>query len=1005
MLIVAAMRRLARFGAGPTFVLLTAVLVTGRASACTDATARNLLVTAAHNADQLESCLPQLVTLADQGAGKLRNQALDAIGALHPSKADVNALTSIAADRGRHSESTRLAALIALRHAELAAFSVDDQRALVRVAVVDDSALAEAARETLADLRPADPPADVQDLVIGALNNAMGATRFGTPTGQGAHAGPNAPYACPATSRPDGYKNAISLAQMIWRLGPSWKSLKNPLVNAMACAPPHNEELIAGLTSAYASVARPNSDAIEYLSENVLTAHGPASDCRSGSATGPPLTATDLQRNGRPLQYPRPWPLVYQPPDDGVPGHAACFRFDIAAREASAVALLEHYGLIQTYFPILAPALLSNGNAALAGNPTFLTSLLSVGPEDKYYGYRLYVAAGSLAAYVASTNLARPDQKSEAAAVFGKTYGAFESYAKARVAGSRALGMDRNFDTEIAGTLAAAGTFNDAVAQFADSAPAAVSTDALSEIQKKVRLGFLYVPVTWFTGHVAVGIGIAVVGAWLALILLMPITVLRCEVPLTALREVKVLGVGELVNAGLTLSLLRSPYVQDRWIRAFMKHARPSSELQFLRSFYPLPILIQDQLSEKPYPVFKVNAAVLEQTAAKRIMRCLISGEGGIGKTTLARYIASLAMHEDERSRLFRHYAIPISITSDVDLWVMSQDQVAELVIAKLEAATDAKLPLSKDFVLALLESKRLLLIIDGMSEMAPSVCEAVKAFLLGGKPRAVIITSRSETVVGQLAVVTMRPQRIDHTNLIPFLTHYAWAHGFSFTEPVQLAGERIAAISGESATPLLVTLFLAMMADEATRSLVLSQNVRVPSLMKAYVAFLNDKVGVEKLPTDQVLRAAKLIASLCCIESRTFRSSPIDTSEARAAVEQQPAVTLDYFFDRLSLLYRVEDQDKARFAIDSICEYLAGYYVADEFCEEERRALALLTVPDHLEQRAALKDFLTVIEECIAAEMAERGDFHPRSRTLKKLREELTNVRMRLESDIAGAA
>ena len=120
----------------------------------------------------------------------------------------------------------------------------------------------------------------------------------------------------------------------------------------------------------------------------------------------------------------------------------------------------------------------------------------------------------------------------------------------------------------------------------------------------------------------------------------------------------------------------------------------------------------------------------------------LISGEGGVGKTSLALRIAGWALE----GRLTERAVVPVLVEADLQ----GEESLLSRVRSSLEALTEQRGPEGRALVRALLERRRLLVIIDHF-----------------------IVTSRREESFGGKVVLHLRPERLTADRLWPFFTDY----------------------------------------------------------------------------------------------------------------------------------------------------------------------------------------------------------------------------------------
>jgi hypothetical protein len=184
---------------------------------------------------------------------------------------------------------------------------------------------------------------------------------------------------------------------------------------------------------------------------------------------------------------------------------------------------------------------------------------------------------------------------------------------------------------------------------------------------------------------------------------------------------------------------------------------------------------------------------------------------GGAGKSTLACALCRWAFDPDPDLRLTRHRIVPVFVTEETT-------NLFNSVAASLHSILDGD-DISPDLVRGLLANKRLLVVVDALSERDTETQRHVEQFYkLPESIAALIITSRISPDFGPIERTTLYPVRLDARRIVPFIIGYLdrrESDGLLRDGRVQLQlGERILALSeigGKKApiTALLVTMFV----------------------------------------------------------------------------------------------------------------------------------------------------------------------------------------------------
>lgn len=136
----------------------------------------------------------------------------------------------------------------------------------------------------------------------------------------------------------------------------------------------------------------------------------------------------------------------------------------------------------------------------------------------------------------------------------------------------------------------------------------------------------------------------------------------------------------------------------------------------------------------------------LQRLFEKKRIRLLIHGKAALVRTRLACQIANMGMTEDKKMRLCRkHLLIPILLergTNYADNG--SPHPLLETISSKLHDMTEADI-ISEELVKHLLKRKRILVIIDGLSEFARETRSQIKLEDTSRLPSILAVTSKAE--------------------------------------------------------------------------------------------------------------------------------------------------------------------------------------------------------------------------------------------------------------------
>lgn len=316
--------------------------------------------------------------------------------------------------------------------------------------------------------------------------------------------------------------------------------------------------------------------------------------------------------------------------------------------------------------------------------------------------------------------------------------------------------------------------------------------------------------------------------------------------------DVEVAVVGSKVKLPLknlfkNLSLLGSfhshPIVLRAWVEMHIDSALEAFQnlptVESRRTFVALPVFLNGKARSSLTPTDLQNICLRDRW-------CLfIKGEGGLGKTTLACRLAFWASARDPAERICRdRRMLPILLEPEVGFDVRSDVKTFNRELqGRLQQFLALKYPISENLFERLLRDRRILVILDGLSEMSlkPSP-DAARLENPNFPVNALIVTSRDDSIRRDL---TIEPQRIDSNHLLSFINSYLVEAGQTQLTDAELfdASRRLAnLVSMETGiTPLLARLFAEQSVFLQKQNAPLQWLPRtVPDLMLAYLNDVN---------------------------------------------------------------------------------------------------------------------------------------------------------------------
>jgi hypothetical protein len=382
-------------------------------------------------------------------------------------------------------------------------------------------------------------------------------------------------------------------------------------------------------------------------------------------------------------------------------------------------------------------------------------------------------------------------------------------------------------------------------------------------------------------------------------------------------------------------SFLTEPEILDAWVSR--------SALRAENSLRQLDLFKQRQIYV-PFPIRKgENDALIERPSAEAFReiflrdRTIVSiiGSGGTGKSTLACALARWAFASDPNERLAAHRMLPVFVVQDTTNLTETVTQELRRMLGEEE--------LPNDLVRGLMAKRRLLVIVDALSERQPETQRHIEQIFTQDLPlNAVVVTARAEPNLGPLDRSVLHPVKLDAGNIVPFIIGYM-ARMKAAPElqdgRVQLKlGERILTLAESGGqktpvTPLLVTLFVDSALRRAAGELSFGDMPEaVPEIFVDYLRRLNSSQARPDGPfsDDQFIRAAQTIASVSLGKDLIPQDFlPQDATEAlkQCGFNDQESSSLLNRLVASGVLERRRPGGVAvlRFNLDPAAEYLAA--------------------------------------------------------------------------------
>jgi HEAT repeat protein len=416
--------------------------------------------------------------------------------------------------------------------------------------------------------------------------------------------------------------------------------------------------------------------------------------------------------------------------------------------------------------------------------------------------------------------------------------------------------------------------------------------------------------------------------------------------------EISVPKIGEVpsikIPVPFILFIKYRPRVLDAWVNERIQQVRLEFKKRPTVDRRSVHISLPIQLDEEKIDSLELNNKTLQQIFAKQEVKLLIFGEGGIGKTSWACQLAKWAMAGESNQRLCQHLMIPIMIEDELEA-VDSTSALSTIILRQLKNLSDDEKPISEELLNQLLKKRRLLIIVDHISEMSEASRKALASRLKDPNAlfNALVITSRAENIFGsEVTYSLLRPQRIVSGQLLKFMDDYLQQLNKRnlFPNDAEYIDDfkRLSLIvSGKrDITVLFAKLYLDQMVAKAEGRLSDRMPENIPDLMLSYLNELNYNLIEKELSSEIVHKAAKITAWECLKVGFKPETTERDTilealvnSESEGKGTDTAKKNLLYLEERLQIIRRSPfSPTKVRFELDPLAEYLASLFLVEKY-------------------------------------------------------------------------
>jgi chaperonin GroEL len=363
----------------------------------------------------------------------------------------------------------------------------------------------------------------------------------------------------------------------------------------------------------------------------------------------------------------------------------------------------------------------------------------------------------------------------------------------------------------------------------------------------------------------------------------------------------------------------------------------------------------------------------------------VVMGGGGTGKSTMACQLGLWALKREIKDRPHTHRMIPIFIEEETD-------DLFATVLSHLNQMVGAD-EVTPEIVMNLLKQKRLLIIVDSLSERTAKTQQHIET-IHGKLPvNAIIITTRLAPALGPVQYIQVKPQNIGVNTTLFFLTEYLrrtvaaeplsgderYAGGiFSARQQLQLSERLLALVESGvnrlAVTPLLIKIFV----DNAINIFLSSGSLRdlpasVPETLLEYLRRVNPQ-GIEtpnRLSNDKMVIAVRVLARCCLgtdyVPREFYRDESEDALKEAGIVEEGVDVISRLVANGVIVERNVGGTNILRFGLDPLAEYLAVLYWLDRLRSDKTgwdTWLQQLTTINGFP--SSINGFLVALEDCI---------------------------------------
>lgn len=374
-----------------------------------------------------------------------------------------------------------------------------------------------------------------------------------------------------------------------------------------------------------------------------------------------------------------------------------------------------------------------------------------------------------------------------------------------------------------------------------------------------------------------------------------------------------------------------------------------------------------------------LGAGNLKDAFSRQRAYFLILGEGGAGKTNIACQIARFVMSRDKGERPSKNPMLPVLIEQSFQDGTPRDESVIEIIRGKLGALLECQNEPSSEFVKTLLRTQRILVIVDGLSEMNEASRKRIRPDDAEFDANALVVTSRFDDDFSNVSTkTTIRPLRVPVEQLTYFIKSYLAKHvesksfddGALLSAPVDL--HRI--VEGRPITVLLAKMYAQAMIDRKNdRETAIPGNV--PDLMLGYLNHLNrpsSRNQASRMENREVQRVAKKIAWEC-LKNSLHPTSAKYANVLKLLASDNAVQQIGYLSETLRLLQITgEAEDQVSFTLDPLAEYLGALWLVEHNNSSSSLWREFLATTTTMDSHRSTRGFLQALRDCCVSKGAE---------------------------------